>query len=109
MAPGYLARRIMKTQRKLKGKIIRPFVWGKNGQTGPSLKSKGGSLNHTHRSDSNFLWHESEDIDIKKNKTKQNKKQTKNYFQNFSSIPISSLQVMYDYVVFHCSIDYCVE
>ena len=43
-----------------------------------------------------ILWHESEGI---KNKI----------FPKFQLIPILRLQVMYDYVVLHCSIDYCVE
>ena len=53
-------------------------------------------------SDSNdniFLWHESEDI-----------KDKRVFFpQNSVLIPILCLQVMHDYVHWHCSIDYCVK
>ena len=39
-----------------------------------------------------------------------NQKNKKDYFQNFSWFQFYiSLQVMHDYVVFHRSIDYCVE
>ena len=50
-------------------------------------------------SDSNniFLWHESEDIN------------EKSLFPEFQLIPVSSFQVMHDYVCFIAPIDYCVE
>ena len=44
-----------------------------------------------------FNEHKSEDINIK------------SLFPKFQLIPILRLQVMHDYVVFHCSIDYCVK
>ena len=43
-----------------------------------------------------FLWHKSEDIN-------------KRLFPKFQLIPILSLQVMHDYVHWHCSKDYCVK
>ena len=33
----------------------------------------------------------------------------KSLFPKFQLIPILNLQVMHDYVVFHCSIDYSIE
>ena len=45
-----------------------------------------------------YLWHESEDIN-----------QKKTVFPKFQLIPILSLQFMYGYGVFHCSIDDSVE
>ena len=50
-------------------------------------------------SDSNniFLWHESEDIN------------KKSLLPKFQLIPILRLQVMHDYVHWHCSIDYRVK
>ena len=49
-------------------------------------------------SDSNSicLWHESEDIN-----------KEKGYFQKFQLIPILHLEVVHDYVHWHCSIDSC--
>ena len=48
-------------------------------------------------SDSNniFLWHESEDTEKKREITSK-----------FQLIPLLRLQVMYDYIHWHCSIDY---
>ena len=43
----------------------------------------------------------------KQNKKTKNKK--KSLFPKFQLILILPLQVMHDYVVFHCSIDCCVE
>ena len=44
-----------------------------------------------------FLWHESEDINIK------------SLLPKFQLIPILRLQVMHDYVHWYCSIGYCVK
>ena len=48
-------------------------------------------------SNNTFLWHESEDMN------------RKILLPKFQLIPILRLQVMHDYVYWHCSIDYCLN
>ena len=60
-------------------------------------------------SDNIFLWHESEDINKKQNKTKQTNKKENGYFQNFSCLKFFYVYKLHDYVLWQFSIDYCVK